>query len=109
MAARHTVTKDSRGFTLVELLVVIVVLGILSMVTVFAVRGITARAEDSSCAADKKTLEVALATYQATVSDGAAVTEQDIVDAGFLRSPSEFYDVVAGDVAAAPANKGNCP
>jgi prepilin-type N-terminal cleavage/methylation domain-containing protein len=33
--------KQDKGFTLVELLIVIVILGILATVTVFAVRGIT--------------------------------------------------------------------
>ena len=38
------IEKKDKGFTLVELLIVIVILGILATVTVFAVRGITTRA-----------------------------------------------------------------
>ena len=37
----HMDNKQDKGFTLVELLIVIVILGILATVTVFAVRGIT--------------------------------------------------------------------
>ncbi|MCU1388757.1 MAG: hypothetical protein JWL72_2095, partial [Ilumatobacteraceae bacterium] len=37
----ETSSKKDKGFTLVELLIVIVILGILATVTVFAVRGIT--------------------------------------------------------------------
>jgi prepilin-type N-terminal cleavage/methylation domain-containing protein len=54
--------KD-QGFTLVELLIVIVILGILATVTVFAVRGITDQGQTSACSADKKTLQVAVEAY----------------------------------------------
>ena len=42
-----------KGFTLVELLVVIVILGILAAVVVFAVGGTTDKAQTSSCEAEK--------------------------------------------------------
>ena len=48
--------KQDKGFTLVELLIVIVILGILATVTVFAVRGITDQGQTSACAADQKTM-----------------------------------------------------
>ncbi len=48
--------KQDKGFTLVELLIVIVILGILATVTVFAVRGITDQGQQSACEADQKTL-----------------------------------------------------
>ena len=46
--------KQDKGFTLVELLIVIVILGILATVTVFAVRGITDQGKASACAADQQ-------------------------------------------------------
>ncbi len=57
------VEKQYKGFTLVELPIVIVILGILATVTVFAVRGITDQGQDSACAADEKTLAVAAESY----------------------------------------------
>ena len=42
--------KKDKGFTLVELLIVIVILGILATITVFAVRGITDQGQTSACA-----------------------------------------------------------
>ena len=47
--------NQDKGFTLVELLIVIVILGILATVTVFAVRGITDRGQTTACEADKRT------------------------------------------------------
>ena len=44
--------KQDKGFTLVELLIVIVILGILATVTVFAVRGITDRGQENACDVD---------------------------------------------------------
>ena len=49
-----------RGFTLVELLVVIVILGILAAVVVFAVGGSTSDAKNSACKADRATAETAV-------------------------------------------------
>jgi prepilin-type N-terminal cleavage/methylation domain-containing protein len=61
---RRARSRDS-GFTLIELLIVIVVLGILAAVVVFALGGVTSKSAKASCAADAKTLETAIAAYQA--------------------------------------------
>ncbi len=57
--------KKDRGFTLVELLIVIVILGILATVTVFAVRGTTDKAQTNSCATEKRAIETAFEAYYA--------------------------------------------
>ena len=56
-----------RGFTLVELLIVIVILGILAGIVVFAVGGATTNAKTTGCAAEKTTLSDALETYKSNV------------------------------------------
>jgi prepilin-type N-terminal cleavage/methylation domain-containing protein len=58
-----TSKRKDKGFTLVELLIVIVILGILATVTVFAVRGITDQGQKSSCDTDKVTLQTAVETF----------------------------------------------
>jgi prepilin-type N-terminal cleavage/methylation domain-containing protein len=53
------------GFTLVELLVVIVILGILAAVVVFAVGGITNKGKNSACAIEVRTVNTAIQAYYA--------------------------------------------
>ena len=59
------VEEKDEGFTLVELLIVIVILGILATIVVFAVRGITDQGQKSACKATAKTYEVAIEAYYA--------------------------------------------
>jgi prepilin-type N-terminal cleavage/methylation domain-containing protein len=103
-------SKKDKGFTLVELLIVIVILGILATVTVFAVRGITDKGQTSACAADKKTLEVAVESYFAqnggTTIPGADA-EATLVTAQLLRSASPTFDVAA-DGTVSPTDGGKC-
>ncbi len=92
--------KQDKGFTLVELLIVIVILGILATVTVFAVRGITDQGQTSACNADEKTLTVALEAYYAQEGNdaGDAADEATLVTEGLLVSESASYDISGGAV-----------
>ena len=83
---------DRDGFSLVELLVVIVILGILSAVVVFAVRAITDRGEQASCATDARVLSGAQEAHWA--ANGNYVSENDLVTAAYLRRDSELHDVL---------------
>lgn len=60
-----------RGFTLVELLVVIVILGILAAVVVFAVSGITDKGKSSACKIEVRTVNTALQAFYAKSATNA--------------------------------------
>jgi type II secretion system protein G len=77
-----------RGFTLVELLIVIVILGILAGIVVFAVGNLTSNAKSNACATEKSTISTALEAYKANVgryptaadAGGAPATAMDMLD-----------------------------
>ena len=52
------------GFTLIELVIVITILGILAGVVVFALGGTTTTAAQAACKADAKSVETALESYK---------------------------------------------
>ena len=100
-AERVTTPRSESGFSLVEMLIVVVVLGVLATVVVFSVRGLTSKGEESTCGADARTLTTAADVYFAQrqvdviPATGTDVDryEQTLVDAGFLKSTSVSYDM----------------
>ncbi len=76
--------KQDKGFTLVELLIVIVILGILATVTVFAVRGITDKGQDNACAVERRTLDTAIEAYFA--DNGFDPAAESALSPGYIKS-----------------------
>ncbi len=91
------VEKKDKGFTLVELLIVIVILGILATVTVFAVRGITDKGQTNACAVERRTLDTAIEAFFAdTGADPLVVGD---LSPGYIKS---VPDVAKWTFAAGP-------
>jgi prepilin-type N-terminal cleavage/methylation domain-containing protein len=80
----NTNKNQDKGFTLVELLIVIVILGILATVTVFAVRGITDTGQQNACDTESKTVLTAAEAYYAQNSGSTETSVTALYTAGYL-------------------------
>lgn len=113
--ARPRASEELAGFTLLELLIVIVVVGVLAAVVVFALGGVTASAGVASCKADARTVEAAARAYMVQNSD-AVPTTADLTSStnpcldAFPTSPSFTISLVNGVVeVSAPAGASPVP
>lgn len=89
--------NEESGFTLVELLIVIIILGILAAIVVFAVGGITDRGQTSACSTDKKAIQVAEESYFAQNASTYATMTQ--LTPKYLHEASTLYTVTPDNTA----------
>ena len=91
-----------QGFTLVELLIVIVILGILAGIVVFAVGNLTQNAKTNACATEKATLQTADEAYKA--QNGSYTDGPGLVTAGLLKAAPVNYTIsTTGSIAVTSA------
>jgi prepilin-type N-terminal cleavage/methylation domain-containing protein len=97
--------RNENGFTLIEMLIVIIVLGILASIVVFGVAQFRSDSEKAACKADLKTVSVAVDAY--TVQTGGAPASIDaLVAAKYLKNkPAAASDV---NLAAGVVTSGAC-
>lgn len=98
-------SPDAPGFTLVELLATITILGALAAVVVLATGGVTPRARTASCDQDASTISTAEEAYDA--QHGAYTSMTGLVAAGLLDNPSTLHTVtLAGSAYTVAASAG---
>jgi prepilin-type N-terminal cleavage/methylation domain-containing protein len=81
----HAIRRNDSGFTLTELLIVIVILGVLTGIVVFAVGQFSNRGEVAACKTAAKTVEVAVESYRANHS-GALPADMNALIPDYLRT-----------------------
>ena len=93
--------RQEEGFTLIELMIVIVILGILAGIVLFAVGGIQDRGTQAACKTDLSTIQTGVEAYYAkhgtyppnlvpTLTKSGAVSDQFLKwDAGFTGTTAE--------------------
>jgi len=62
--------RNQKGFTLVELMVVVVIIGILSAIAVPVYNNVTDKAEKNACFANQRTIEGAIEAFRAGEEKG---------------------------------------
>lgn len=78
--------KSEKGFTLVELMAVVVIIGVLALIAVPIYRNAKGNAEKSACQANQRTIESAWLIYQADSNQG---TWPNDYIAGAIKGDSE--------------------
>lgn len=86
MTDRLRAARGEEGFSLIELLIVIVILGVLAGIVVFGVGTFKSDAEAAKCQADVKAYNVAVSAYKA--KHGVVANEATLVGANYLESAS---------------------
>lgn len=82
---RARARRSDEGFTLIELVIVIVILGILAAIVVFSVQGITDRGNTAACKANIETINTAVEAYYA--KNNSYPTQDSDLTNGFLHAP----------------------
>jgi prepilin-type N-terminal cleavage/methylation domain-containing protein len=97
------------GFTIIELLVVIVILGLLAAVMVFAVGGSGDDAQQHACETERRTLENAMEAYKAeTGAYPQMVEDLTVAPTRFLREPPLNFVLSANRDSGEVVAVGKC-
>lgn len=94
--------QGQRGFTIVELLIVIVVIGILAAIVIVAYNGVTQQANNSKYRSDADSIRKVAETRNSDASNGAYPTSSTQFTSQFSQLPNGVA-VDATEAASAPS------
>jgi general secretion pathway protein G len=102
------IRSNDKGVTLIELLIIVVILGVLAGIVVFAVGAFTSDGVKAACKADMKTVEVASEAFYAKAKPHAWAADMPaLVTARYLREVPSTDSYIIGYNATTGAVTGN--
>ena len=99
--------KREDGFTLMEILAVLVIIGILSTIGVVALTGARETGREKACETDLATLRTASETYYTKTTPSVYGNEFALRADGVLASFSQYHDVTVGHSPGAANSASN--
>lgn len=97
-----TKLRDERGFTIVELLIVIVVIGILAAITIVSFNGVTSKANTSNAAANAEAVQKVAESFNADNNRYPATTADFAAAGNTVKLPSGVTVLTASTATTIP-------